>query len=309
MNKRRRKYIPEGELIPLNCDFMFCDVFNNPDNIIILENFLSLYLEIPLNKIKGHLKIKSRNLKLESKKAANKQVDLILDYDDNIINIEMNTTFNSGIKDRNVVYICNIHGGQMEYGDNNYNNIHSTLQINFANLKGNNIIESYYLTDKNTGKILSEKLKIDVIYLQNDGKMCYSKREKELLKWCKLLNSDKSTKFDEVLEVLSMENEAKELLKDEVERLSDNDERFVLYSKYTREELERNTFRDATIKDIREELQEEVRKEVQEEVRKEVEKETEAIVKRMKDKNLRIEEISDITNLSIKEVKDILNNK
>lgn len=38
--------LKENELIPLNFDVMFTEIFNNPDNICILEEFISNYLEI-----------------------------------------------------------------------------------------------------------------------------------------------------------------------------------------------------------------------------------------------------------------------
>ena len=44
-----------GEVIPLNIDFMFTNIFNKEENINIVENFLSNYLDIPLNEIKGNL--------------------------------------------------------------------------------------------------------------------------------------------------------------------------------------------------------------------------------------------------------------
>ena len=49
------KKLKEGEIIPITFDYVFCNIFNNPDNSIILENFLSCYLEVPLREISGHV--------------------------------------------------------------------------------------------------------------------------------------------------------------------------------------------------------------------------------------------------------------
>ena len=54
--KRVAALKPE-EIIPLNFDFVFTEIFNNPKNIDIIENFLSIYLEVPLIEIKNHVKI------------------------------------------------------------------------------------------------------------------------------------------------------------------------------------------------------------------------------------------------------------
>ena len=38
--------LKKGELISLTFDIMFTEIFNNPDNICILEEFISNYLDI-----------------------------------------------------------------------------------------------------------------------------------------------------------------------------------------------------------------------------------------------------------------------
>lgn len=66
--KLREKILKPGEIIPLNMDFMFTTIFNKEENISILENFLSCYLEISLNEIKGNLKLLKRKLAVDNKK-------------------------------------------------------------------------------------------------------------------------------------------------------------------------------------------------------------------------------------------------
>ena len=58
----RNQTLKEGAIVPITFDYVFCNIFNNPDNIIVLENFLSCYLEVPLSKLRGHVEILSRNL-------------------------------------------------------------------------------------------------------------------------------------------------------------------------------------------------------------------------------------------------------
>ena len=89
MKKLRTKKLKPGEIIPLNMDFMFTNIFNKEENIEILENFLSCYLEIPLKEIKGKLKLIKRKLSINNKKEASKEVDLLLNYKGKIINIEL----------------------------------------------------------------------------------------------------------------------------------------------------------------------------------------------------------------------------
>ena len=56
VNIRTRK-LNKGEIIPLTFDYMFSSIFNKEENIDILEEFLSFYLEIELEEIKGNLKL------------------------------------------------------------------------------------------------------------------------------------------------------------------------------------------------------------------------------------------------------------
>ena len=84
----RKIELKEGEIIPLNFDFVFEAIFTKKENIDILESFLACYFDMDINDIKGRLKILSRELELESKKAKNKQIDLLLELENETINIE-----------------------------------------------------------------------------------------------------------------------------------------------------------------------------------------------------------------------------
>lgn len=85
----RTKVLKEGEIIPISFDYIFTNIFNNPKNVIILENFLSCYLDIEISKIKGKVTILSRDLILAHKKEASKQIDLLVDIEGEKINIEL----------------------------------------------------------------------------------------------------------------------------------------------------------------------------------------------------------------------------
>lgn len=132
------KKLAPGEIIPLNVDFMFTSIFNKEENIDILENFLSCYLEIPLEEIKGNLKLIKRNLEIKEKLDSKKEIDLLLNYKGKKINIELSNKYSSkGVIDRNIVYACNIHSRQLKSGDKNYSDIKETIQINLNNFSCN----------------------------------------------------------------------------------------------------------------------------------------------------------------------------
>lgn len=49
MNERTLT-LQKDQIIPLNFDYMFTSIFNNEKNINILENFLAVYFEVPIEK-------------------------------------------------------------------------------------------------------------------------------------------------------------------------------------------------------------------------------------------------------------------
>ena len=157
--------LKENELIPLTFDIMFTEIFNNPNNICILEEFISNYLDIPLKDVTGNLKILSRRLNKEARYDSRKEVDLLLNYKGKKINIEMSNNKSDGVINRNIVYLCKIHGNQLKSGDKSYSKIHDTIQIMFNNFDIDDELRTTWYLRNDDGKILTNKLRIDIINL------------------------------------------------------------------------------------------------------------------------------------------------
>lgn len=240
--------LKKGEIIPLTFDPMFTEIFNNENNICILEDFLSCYLDIPYNKIKNNLKLSSRNLNRNSIIDSKKEVDILLNLDGEKINIELNNTNNKGIIDRNVVYIGKIHGTQLKRGFKTYNEIKKTIQINLDNENHTkNLIEEYYLKNKR-GEILTEKLRIDILNLEKRSKMSYTNCEREnmLIRWCKAFKSKTKKELKITLKEITS-NKSKNRLLEHVDKLSGDDEMIKIYTNLSRRELEYNTIMEDKI--------------------------------------------------------------
>ena len=233
---------PNKTIIPLTFDRAFICVFNKEKNISILEHFISTYLKLPLEKVKGHLKLLSRDLELDHKQERQKQIDILLDLDGRKINIELNNNNTAGILERNIVFASKIHGRQLKKSDNDYSKIEQTIQINLNNFSCNetNLIESYYLTNEE-GKRLSEKLRIDFVDIAKATKKRYNESEEELARWLRILTSTTLEELERELGEDLMDNDSKDKLLEEVERYSEDDEMIAMYSYYTKEELEKNT--------------------------------------------------------------------
>ena len=288
--------LKENELIPLTFDIMFTEIFNNPDNICILEEFISNYLDIPLKEVSGNLKILSRRLKKEVRYDSRKEVDLLLNYKGKKINIEMSNNKSDGVINRNVVYLCKIHGNQLKVGDINYSKINSTIQIVFNNFNiGNELKTTWYLRN-DEGQILTSKLRIDIINLVKGKDLCYTGSEKVdyLINWCKLLTTKDRENVKDISNQI-MSHKSTDMLVNNMSALSEEDEMVKLYTKLSRREMEYNTY-------IAEATEEGYNKGHEQGIKQGIKQNNIDVAKKMLDKKLDITTIEEITGLTKEEI-------
>ena len=301
---KRTQVLKRGEIIPLTYDFVFNEIFANEKNINILENFISNILNLNIEEVRGSLHIKPRDLELNNKSERNKQIDLLLEYHGDLINIELNNNSGEGIKERNLVYACSVHASQLEYGDNSYKKINKTIQINL-NTKPNStglLIDKYNLKNE-YNKTYSDKLVIYMIDISLGVDMCYNGTSDKLAKWCYVLTSQTEDELGKYLGDIMNEKEQNQLV-DEMNKLSSNEKVIALYSAYSREELERNTL---IIEAEEKGIEKGIEKGRQEGIEQGREEEKEDMIKKLYEKDLPIKEISEIVNKPEKEIKNILN--
>ena len=296
------KNLNKGEIIPLTFDPVFTSIFNNEENICILEDFISIYFDIPINEVIGNLKILSRKLNKNNKLEASKEVDLLLTLNGVKINIELSNRCTIGVMERNLVYICGQHSKQLKVGDKNYQNIKDSIQICINNFNCNeqDAIESYYLMNKR-GKIYSKKLRIDLIDLEKIKKICYPISNKKFSLF-KIFTTNKKVELEKYLEGGIMRKESKEKLIKNVERYSSDEDVFTLYTELSKSELEKNTM----IAEARDEgiLLGEKRGE-----ERGVANEKINVAKSMYAENIDINIISRVTNLEINKLQGMFNIK
>ena len=244
MNKDNNK------IIPLTRDFMFASTFNDEENISVLEHFLSAYLTIPYDEIKGKVTLLSRHLPKEKRREASKEVDVLLKYGNEKIIIEMNAQeFREGKRDRNLVYASKVLSGEYKSGDMRFSDIGRVLQINFttvssyfSGLKLDRLINEFKLLEVHNPKVCySDKIEIDVIDMGKVGNYNYiDERERVIGKWCKMITSNTLEALQKEAEWI-MDDSTKEKLSKKVNELSHDDEMVKLESDYSMIELEMNT--------------------------------------------------------------------
>ena len=296
--------LKENELIPLTFDIMFTEIFNNPDNICILEEFISNYLDIPLKEVSGNLKILSRRLKKEVRYDSRKEVDLLLNYKGKKINIEMSNNKSDGVINRNVVYLCKIHGNQLKVGDINYSKINSTIQIVFNNFNiGNELKTTWYLRN-DEGQILTSKLRIDIINLVKGKDLCYTGSEKVdyLINWCKLLTTKDRENVKDISSQI-MSHKSTDMLINNMSMLSLEDEMVKLYTKLSRREMEYNTYiAEAAEEGYNNGHEKGYNEGIKKGIEQGIEQKNNEIAKKMLDKSLDITTIEEITGLTKEEI-------
>ena len=283
---------------------MFTEIFNNPDNICILEEFISNYLDIPLKEVTGNLKILSRRLKKEVRYDSRKEVDLLLNYKGKKINIEMSNNKSDGVINRNVVYLCKIHGNQLKVGDINYSKINSTIQIVFNNFNiGNELKTTWYLRN-DEGQILTSKLRIDIINLVKGKDLCYTGSEKVdyLINWCKLLTTKDRENVKDISSQI-MSHKSTDMLINNMSALSEEDEMVKLYTKLSRREMEYNTYiAEATEEGYNNGHEKGYNEGIKKGIEQGIEQKNNEIAKKMLDKSLDITTIEEITGLTKEEI-------
>lgn len=296
--------LKKDEIIPLKFDGMFTQVFNNEENICILEEFIATYFNYDLNKVRGNIKILSRNLSKSNIKEKDKEVDLLLKYDNKNYNIEMSTGWSKNIKDRNVMFLANIHGKQLETGDE-YDKIDESIQLNLCAFKeGKEAREKYYLTNEK-GKILTEKFRIDVVYMEKLKDMCYTDDNEinSLIGWSKVFLSKSKKDLEKTIKEILTSESRKQLISD-ISRLSGDEEMVKEYQERTKFEWEKESILEE-LEYQKKELQEE-KIELQEE-KKELQEEKKVLIENAIKLNMPVDIIASTFNVSIDYVKQIKN--
>ena len=149
--------------------------------------------------------------------------------------------------------------------------------------------------------MLSDRLIIDIIDMVKGNELWYTEPTNKLYSWCKLFLSNNEQELEESREYI-MGKEAGDRLDHEVKKMSQDDEMVYLYTKLSREELERNTYiEEAKEFGMEEGLKEGLKTGIE---KGKIEKQKE-IVKELLKINMPIEQISKVTKLSIAEIESL----
>ena len=238
----RWKTIPEDKIIGLCYDFMFCQVFGDKNLSFATNKLLADVTNLDLKDLEGNIEYLNRDLKIYQKKEMLNKVDILLKYNGEYYNIEMNTDIS--MLRRNKVYRGRIESDNLRLGDTDYSNIAKLVQINFNNFdsKKKRLVSISQLVDQDG--IVDDDDLVYNISMKFANKMwytCLDEREEKVFLWCQLMNTEDLSTFKERAEKLMGKEKAK-IFVDRVYELSHDSKNIALYTKLSNDEMVKNTW-------------------------------------------------------------------
>ena len=251
--------------------------------------------------LNSELKVKNINTKKKS-------VDCLVLSNNKIINIEVNNGYYKGLRERNASYIMNNYVNDIEKGSS-YKDFKEHIQINLSwGVKNNKLIGHYELTDKIDHENFINNLNIYEVNMEKLLSMYYnSEKETRKYKYLTLLTLENKIKIKEYIE------KGEELMGEFMSEL----EKFNEYERLTRglptEEEDRikveNTLKlNAYEEGFEQGIKDGLEKGIKKGIKKGTSENTKKIALKMIKSGYDLEEISNLTNLSLEELKKFSEN-
>ena len=273
-------------------DRAFKEVFLNPNNSDLLKALLEFILKIKIDE----LEIKKTELLSGNVNVKDKRVDAIVHTGNKKIEIEINSQNKDYLHTRSTAYICNIYQSNANVGDT-YNENTDIIQVNLTwGLGRNNDEMKIYKIMNVKGELYVKNFIIYEINMDYYDKIWYSKNEDEIKKNLYMIMLD--------LDKKELENMPKDKIVDKyitnITIVNDDPE----FQKYMSEEEDKRKIQNSLLSEAKEEG---YTSGINDGISKGENKKSIEIAKNMLNKNMSIEDISDITGLSIEEINKLPN--
>ena len=278
-----------------NCksDRAFKEVFLKKNDSEPLQALLELILEIKID----YLEIKKTELLSGNVNIKDKRVDAVVYAGNKKIDIEINSQDKDYVKPRNTAYICNMYQSHTLVGEL-YDEKTDIVLVNLTwGLGSKESKKTKYMIMSEDGKQYVKNFITYEINMDYFDKLWYSKNEEEIKKnmYLIMLNLDKK-------ELEAMPKDKRDKIVDKyitnVTIVNDNPE----FQKYMSEEEDKRKIQNSLISEAKNEG---YTSGVNDGISQGIFEEKVNIAKNMLKKNVSMEDISDITGLSIEEIKNI----
>ena len=266
-------------------DLLFKETFANPHNRRQLEFFLEQILGYKTGFLYDKLDVSYESpIKKNKLKDKNIRGDIVIKFDDVVVNLEAYTNFNGSSIDKSIYYIMKIHTSKLKIGQD-YHEIGKTIQINFVEnahlgLKEKLVYDFHLACDEIPEvKLLEDSFCVKIVQIDKARELGYTNNI--LDKWFKFIAANGSSEREIIAkgDVLLME------LNEWINKYVADDE--------TQEELNKWDIEIATNKGIEQGKKEEKME----------------IAKNLLNTNLSDEDIAKATGLSIEEIMQLKEGK
>ena len=266
-------------------------VFKNTLCVEEHKDLLKWLLESCLDIKIDNLILKDKELSKKTKYSKGRVVDLLIESDNKMFNVEINNRPHDYNNDRNLGYLANLYGKSIDKS-NDYKKINSCIQLNITSGKKDIELKSKYLlvdTLNESKNIWTDNFIIYEINVDLLKKLYYNKDIKSINKYKPVIML---TLNKEELEEFSLGDERIMEYKDKVNELNNDDDFVTFISREEDQEKTENALR-TIISEKNEELKTQKTKLNIEHARK------------MKEKNIDLNTISEITGLTIEEIEKL----
>ena len=266
-------------------------VFKNTLCVEEHKDLLKWLLESCLDIKIDNLILKDKELSKKTKYSKGRVVDLLIESDNKMFNVEINNRPHDYNNDRNLGYLANLYGKSIDKS-NDYKKINSCIQLNITSGKKDIELKSKYLlvdTLNESKNIWTDNFIIYEINVDLLKKLYYNKDIKSINKYKPVIML---TLNKEELEEFSLGDERIMEYKDKVNELNSDDDFVTFISREEDQEKTENALR-TIILEKNEELKTQKTKLNIEHARK------------MKEKNIDLNTISEITGLTIEEIEKL----
>ena len=203
---------------------------------------LVVVTDTKLSEIKGKVKHLSKELLKRHYKDMDSHVDVLLDYNNNKIIVEMNSK--KIMIDRNYIYLFKVASGTLKVGDTTYKNIRKTVLINFNNTDKSqkNFIDIGFIKNQDN-EIITEIIKVINICIAKVDDKSYNYRnefEKNMARICRILMATKASDLKKESAYFMTKEETKNFV-NRAKELSSDDEMVTMFDQENMHEMIRNT--------------------------------------------------------------------
>ena len=269
-------------------------VFKNTLCVEEHKGLLKWLLESCLDIKIDNLILKDKELSKKTKYSKGRVVDLLIESDNKMFNVEINNRPHDYNNDRNLGYLANLYGKSIDKS-NDYKKINSCIQLNITSGKKDIELKSKYLlvdTLNESKNIWTDNFIIYEINVDLLKKLYYNKDIKSINKYKPVIML---TLNKEELEEFSLGDERIMEYKDKVNELNSDDDFVTFISREEDQEKTENALR-TIISEKNEELK------IQKTKLNNVNIEH---ARKMKEKNIDLNAISEITGLTIEEIEKL----